>query len=85
MKEWTEGEGGLMWKSRCAASRAAAAAPGWFRDDLGLRLESELAHADEVLRDLGQALLVLVHQELGPVHEVLIDLFQSLHVLLACT
>jgi hypothetical protein len=33
----------------------------------------ELAHADEVLHDLGQALLVLVHEEGRPVRELLVD------------
>ena len=41
---------------------------------LGRGPQCELAHADQVLRDLGQALLVLVHQELGPVLEVLVHL-----------
>lgn len=53
------------------------------RDQLGLCLECELAHADEVLRDLCQALLVLVHQELGPVGEVLVQLLQCLGIILA--
>lgn len=37
-------------------------------------LERELAHADEVLRDLGEALLALVLQKLGPVAQLLVDL-----------
>jgi hypothetical protein len=47
-------------------------------------LEGEFAHANEVLRDLGQSLLVFVHQELWPASQVLIDLLQRLHVLRAC-
>ena len=41
---------------------------------LGRGPQGEPAHPDQVLRDLGQALLVLVHQELGPVLEVLVHL-----------
>ena len=37
-------------------------------------LHLELLHLDEVLRDLGDPLLALVHQELGPVDQVRIDL-----------
>ena len=48
-------------------------------DELGPRLELQATHAHQVLRDLGQPLLVLVHQELGPVNEVLVYLLQRLH------
>ena len=41
---------------------------------LGRGPQGELAHPDQVLRDLGQALLVLVHQEFGPVLKVLVHL-----------
>lgn len=43
-------------------------------DQLGPHFELQLAHAHEVLRDLGQPLLVLMHQELGPVGQVLVQL-----------
>lgn len=38
------------------------------------RLHLQLPHAYEVLGDFGEALLVLVYQERGPVLKVLIDL-----------
>ena len=49
-------------------------------DDLGARLESQLPHADEVLRDLCQPLLILMHQELGPVRQMLIHLSDRVFV-----
>ena len=54
--------------------------PGGHSHDLGLGLERKAPHADEVLRDLGQPLLVLVHQELGPVGQVLIYLLERLGI-----
>ena len=54
--------------------------PGGHGHDLGLGFEREAPHADEVLRDLGQPLLVLVHQELGPVGQVLVYLLQRLGI-----
>lgn len=45
-------------------------------DELGADLLGHLAAADEVLRNLGQPLLVLVHQELWPEREVSVDLLQ---------
>lgn len=48
-----------------------------------LSLERQLADADEVLRDLGEALLALVPEEPRPVDEVLINLLQRLLVVLA--
>lgn len=62
-----------------AATRRAdtgqhACAPGWLGDDLGLWLQGELAHADEVLCNLREALLVLVDEELGPMRQVLVHL-----------
>ena len=56
--------------------------PGGHCHDLGLGLERKAPHADEVLRDLGQPLLVLVHQELGPVGQVLIYLLERLGIAL---
>ena len=49
--------------------------PGGYCDDLGARLQGQLPHPDEVLRDLGQPLLVLVHKKLGPVRQVFIHLY----------
>ena len=54
--------------------------PGRQRHELGPGLEREAAHANEVLCDLGQPLLVLVHQELGPEGQMLVNLLQRLHV-----
>ena len=59
----------------CAAERQRhGCSPGGDCDDLRARLQRQLAHADQVLRDLREPLLVLVHQELGPERQVLIDL-----------
>lgn len=66
-------------------SSTAAHAPRRLRDDLGFGLERQLAHADEVLCDLGQALLVLVNEELGPVSQVLIHLAKRFQIVAACT
>ena len=56
-------------------------------DHLGLLpgqlLEPELAHADEVLVDLGQALLVAVDEVLGPVGQMLVELGHGLGVVAA--
>ena len=49
-------------------------APGGKRHHLEAWLRLQFPHAYEVLRDLRQPLLVLVHQEFGPVGQVLIDL-----------
>ena len=43
-------------------------------------LKGELPHADEILCDFCEALLALVHAEVGPVFELLIDLSQRLVV-----
>jgi len=48
------------------------------RHQLGRDAGGQLAAADEVLRDLGQPLLVLVDQELGPVLQVRVQLRQRL-------
>lgn len=40
-------------------------------------LHLELLHPHEVLRNLGETLLALVQEELGPVDEVLVDLYQG--------
>ena len=56
--------------------------PGGHGHDLGLGLERKAPHADEVLRDLGQPLLVLVHQELGPIGQVLVYLLERLGIAL---
>ena len=56
--------------------------PGGHCHDFGLGLKRKAPHAYEVLRDLGQPLLVLVHQELGPVGEVLIYLLECLGIAL---
>ena len=57
-----------------AASQLPYVSPAGDGGQLGRGPQGELAHANEVLRDLGQALLVLVHQELGPVLQVLVHL-----------
>lgn len=48
---------------------------------LGARLQLEFAHADQILRDLGQPLLALVRQKLGPELQMLIDLLQRLGII----
>lgn len=63
------------------ALRRGGGGPGGKGYKLGARLGGQFAHADEELRDLGQALLVLVHQELGPVLQVVIYLGQGVRVL----
>ena len=63
-------KGRILWK----------VSPGRERHKLWSGLESEAAHADEVLSDLCQPLLVLVHQEFGPKGQVLVNLLQCLHV-----
>lgn len=45
-------------------------------------LQNQFAHADQVLGDLGEALLAFVSQEAGPVNQVLVDLLQSFLVVL---
>jgi hypothetical protein len=50
--------------------------------EFGLRLEANAAHPDDVLRDLGEALLALVHDELGPELEVLVDQLERGHIAL---
>ena len=62
-----------------AAPAATALVPGWHGHQLGPHFELQAAHAHQVLRDLGQPLLVLVQQELGPVGQVLVHLLQRLH------
>ena len=53
----------------------------WHSDDvLFLFLELDLAQLDEVLRDLRQALLRLVHDKVGPVYELLVDLLERRRV-----
>lgn len=54
--------------------------PGCYGHKLWCCFECQLAHADEVLRNLRHTLLVLVNQELGPVHQVLVYLLQGLCV-----
>ena len=68
-----------MKDSRLAGEQLSST-PGWHGHDLGLGLQGKPPHADEVLRDLRQPLLVLVHQELRPVCQVLIDLLQGLGI-----
>ena len=45
-------------------------------------LEDQLPHPDQVLGDLGEALLTLVSQEPRPVDQVLVDLLQSFLIVL---
>ena len=46
------------------------------------RLEAQLAHADQILRHLGEPLLALVLDYLRPVLELLVDLSQCLNIIL---
>ena len=49
-------------------------------NDSSLHFLLQLSHADEVLRDLREALLALVHNKLGPVQQVVVDLLECLWV-----
>lgn len=51
--------------------------------ELTLFLLFQLAHADEVLCDLGKALLALVNCKLGPVQQLLVNLTQGLLIVAA--
>jgi len=48
-----------------------------------LSLQCELAHADQVLGDLSEALFTFMSEESRPVDQVLVDLLQSLLIVLA--
>jgi len=43
-------------------------------DRYALRVELRAAHSDEVLRDLGHALLALVDREIRPINQLFVDL-----------
>lgn len=53
--------------------------PGGKRYDLQARFAGQLAHSYQVLCDLCEPLLVLMHQELGPERHMLIDLHMPAH------
>lgn len=53
------------------------AVPSCQCDQLGFDSQRQLAHAYQVLRDLGQPLLVLVYQKLWPEFQMLIKLFEG--------
>ena len=67
----------------CVCQHARAHTHMWLaggRGDDVPHFHAQLTHADQVLVDLRQALLVLVHDELAPVRELLVDLLQCLGV-----
>jgi hypothetical protein len=43
-------------------------------------LQGELAHAYQILRDFGEALLALVHHEVRPVLELVVNLLERCRV-----